>query len=106
MLTREHQADPVDELAGDEAYTLAEPAAEIARPSGKNGVYQNLPEADFKAALLSAGLPEPLASLWAESDVGVSTGALFDDGHPLSRLIGRPTTPLATPVKSARQAHS
>jgi NAD(P)H dehydrogenase (quinone) len=37
----------------------------------------------------------------AESDVGVSKGGLFDDGHQLRKLIGRPTTPLATLVKVA-----
>jgi NAD(P)H dehydrogenase (quinone) len=36
----------------------------------------------------------------ADSDTGVSQGALFDDGHQLSRLIGRPTTSWATAVRT------
>lgn len=32
--------------------------------------------------------------------VDASTGALFDDGHQLSKLIGRPTTPLADAVRA------
>lgn len=101
VLTRADQAGKVYELAGDDAYTLSELAAEVTRQSGKTVVYQNLPQADFKAALIGAGLPEPIADLLAASDVGAAQGGLFDDGHQLSRLIGRPTTMLATLVKAA-----
>ena len=62
----EDQAGRVYELAGDELYTLAQLAAEIARQSGKPVAYQNLPEADYKGALLGAGLPEGLAALLAD----------------------------------------
>lgn len=103
VLTRDGQAGKVYELAGDESYTLAELAAEIARQSGKAVAYQNLPEADFKAALLGAGLPEGLAALLAESDTGASKGGLFDDGRQLSQLIGRPTAGLAALIKAALQ---
>lgn len=89
------------ELAGDESYSLSELAGEVARQSGKAVAYRNLPEADFKAALVGAGLPEGLATLLAESDVGASKGGLFDDRHQLSELIGRPTTSLATLVRAA-----
>jgi NAD(P)H dehydrogenase (quinone) len=47
------------------------------------------------AALLGAGLPAPIAQLLADSDVGASKGGLFDDGHRLRQLIGRPTAALA-----------
>jgi len=103
VLAADNQAGRIYELAGDESYTLAELAAEISRQSGKNVAYQNLPEADFKAALLGAGLPEGLATVLAESDVGASKGGLFDDSRQLSRLIGRPTTPLAALVKATLQ---
>jgi NAD(P)H dehydrogenase (quinone) len=103
VLTGDDQAGRVYELAGDASYTLAELAAEIARQSGKTVAYQNLPAADFKAALVNAGLPQGLATLLAESDVGASKGGLFDDGHQLSQLIGHPTTPLATLVTAAMQ---
>ncbi|WP_442782926.1 SDR family oxidoreductase [Collimonas fungivorans] len=101
VLTSADQAGKVYELAGDETYTLTELAAEISRQSGKTVVYQNLAEADFKEALLGAGLPEHVAGLLSDSDIGASKGALFDDSHQLSRLIGRPTTSLATLVKAA-----
>ena len=83
------------ELAGDEAYSLSDLAAEISRQTGRTIPYKNLPEADYTAALIGLGLPEPLAQAYAGYDVGASQGALFDDGRQLSALIGRPTTPLA-----------
>ena len=101
VLTGAGHAGKVYELAGDGAYTLNEFAAEISRQSGKAIDYINLSEADYKQALLGAGLPEPLAALLADSDTGVSKGALFDDGKQLSKLIGRPTTALAAVVKAA-----
>ena len=101
VLTQVNQAGRIYELAGDEAYTLDELAGEIAQQSGKAVAYQNLPESEFKAALLGAGLPDGLATLLAESDVGAALGRLFDDSRQLSQLIGRPTTPLAELVRRA-----
>lgn len=98
VLTRDDQAGRIYELAGDASYTLAELAAEIAKQSGQAVNYQNLPESEFKAALLGAGLPDFLVTLLAESDVGASKGGLFDDSRQLSQLIGRPTTSLANMV--------
>ncbi|WP_035382719.1 SDR family oxidoreductase [Ferriphaselus sp. R-1] len=101
VLTTNNQAGNVYELAGDNAYTLSEFAAEISRQAGRAIGYVNLPEAEYKKALLGAGLPEFLAELLANSDTGVSKGALFDEGQQLSTLIGRPTTTLATAVAAA-----
>jgi len=101
VLTADSQAGRVHELAGDTPYTLTELAGEISRQSGKIIGYVNLPEADYKNALVNAGLPEAIAELLADSDTGASKGALFDDGRQLSRLIGRATTPLATSVAAA-----
>jgi NAD(P)H dehydrogenase (quinone) len=101
VMTLDNQAGKVYELAGDNGWTLTELTAEITKQSGKTVVYQNLPEADFKAALLGAGLPEGLAAMLANSDVGASKGGLFDDSRQLSQLIGRPTTPLADSLRAA-----
>ncbi|WP_243303797.1 SDR family oxidoreductase [Geothrix oryzisoli] len=101
VLLKPDQAGRVYELAGDTAYTLADLAAEIARQAGKPLTYQNLPEAEYLAILIGAGLPEPIARLLAESDTGAAKGGLFDDSRTLSRLIGRPTTPMSTSVAEA-----
>lgn len=89
------------ELAGDQSFTLAEYAAEVARQSGKAIVYNDLPQADFKAALVSVGVPEGFADLLADSDAGAARGGLEDHGKQLSALIKRPTTRLADAVKAA-----
>jgi NAD(P)H dehydrogenase (quinone) len=101
VLTQANQAGKVYELAGDTAYTLAELAAELSRQTGQTVPYVNLPEAEYKAALVGAGLPEPLAGLLADSDAGAAKGGLFDGQGQLRQLIGRPTTGLAELLKAA-----
>ena len=86
------------ELAGDEAWTLADLAAEISRQTGRDIPYRNLPPAEYIAILESVGLPPGLAKAIAGWDVAAAQGALFDDSRTLSRLIGRPTTPLSAVV--------
>ena len=89
------------ELSGDAAYTLTELAAEISRQTGKTIPYNNLTEAEYAGILKSFGLPEGLAQMLADSDTGASKGGLFDDSKVLSKLIGRPTTPLANVLADA-----
>ncbi|WP_036292643.1 SDR family oxidoreductase [Methylosinus sp. PW1] len=98
VLTGADQAGRIYELAGDEAYTLAEFAAAISDVAGRKIAYQNLPEADFAGALVGAGLPGAFAALLADSDAGAAKGALFDNSLQLSALIGRPTTPYAVTI--------
>jgi len=64
-------------------------------------VYKNVSEAEHKAELIQFALPEPIAAMLADSDVGASKGALYDDGRQLSRLIGHMTTPLEETVEAA-----
>ncbi|AHG40695.1 quinone oxidoreductase [Pseudomonas syringae CC1557] len=92
------QAGRVYELAGDDFYTLADYAAELSRQSGKTLAYVDLPQSEFEAALIKAGLPDFVAQLLADSDAAAAKGALFDDGRQLSTLIKRPTTPLAASI--------
>ena len=101
VLTDDGHAGQVYELAGDSAYTLTDLAAELSRQAGRDIPYVDLPEADYAAALVGAGLPQPLAAALAGYDVAAAGGALFHDGDALSRLIGRPTTPLATSIAAA-----
>ena len=101
VLVRDNQAGKVYELAGDEAYTLAEFAAELSQQTGKHIPYNNLPEAEYRTILQNAGLPEWLAELLVSSDASAAQGTLFDNSHQLSQLIGRATTPLAESIKAA-----
>jgi NAD(P)H dehydrogenase (quinone) len=100
VISGDGHAGNVYEVAGDHAWTLSELAAELSKQSGKNVTYQNMSEADFAAALKGVGLPAGLADMLADSDVGASKGGLFDDSHTLSKLIGRPTTPLSESIKA------
>ncbi|KHA80736.1 quinone oxidoreductase [Janthinobacterium lividum] len=95
------QPQAIYELAGDDGFTLAEYAAEVARQSGKAIAYKDMPQADFKAALVSVGVPDGFADLLADSDAGAAKGGLEDNGKQLSALIGRPTTSLFDAVKAA-----
>lgn len=104
VLTSDVASGTIFELAGDNAYTLTEFAAAITKASGTEVAYVNLTEADYSKALVDAGLPTPIAEMLANSDVAASGGALFDDSHTLSRLIGRPTTPFTETVQAAVKA--
>jgi NAD(P)H dehydrogenase (quinone) len=101
VLTTEGHEGATYELAGDEPYTLSQLAAEVSKQTGKPMVYKNLPQAEYAAMLAQFGLPEPFAQAIAAWDVDASQGALFDDSKTLSRLLGRPTTPLSKAVENA-----
>ncbi len=104
VVTSAGHENKVYELAGDSSYTLADLAAEISKQSGKAIPYNNLPETAYADILKSFGLPEMFADAIASWDTGASKGDLFDESHQLSKLIGRPTTPLSETVKAALAA--
>ena len=92
-------------MAGEDQAVFAAPvadlAAEVSRQTGKTISYRDLPAAEYAAALTGFGLPKGLAEAIAGWDVSASQNALFDDSRQLSKLIGRPTTPLSTAVADA-----
>ncbi|MEZ5105844.1 MAG: SDR family oxidoreductase [Draconibacterium sp.] len=100
VIANESNKGQVYELAGDEAYTLSDLAAEISKQTGKNIPYNNLPESEYAAILKTFGLPELFAEAIASWDTGASQGDLFDDSKQLSKLTGKPTTPLAKAVEA------
>ena len=101
VLTGKGHENKVYELGGDKPYTLAELAAELARQTGKPVVYKDLPQAEYAKALTGFGLPDGLAGAIADADAGASRGELDTQSHDLSKLIGRPTTPLRQAVTAA-----
>lgn len=92
------------ELAGDEGHTMAEMAAEVSKVTGRTIPYNRLPEAVYAGILEGFGLPAGFAALLADADAKAAEGALQDDSRALSRLIGRPTTPMAATVAAALAA--
>lgn len=94
-------AGKTHELAGDAAHTGADLAAAVTTASGKPVAYVSMPQADYAKALQSFGLPEGFAMVLADSDACAAKGALHDDSLTLSRLIGRPTTPISETITIA-----
>lgn len=91
----------VYELAGDIPHTMADFAAEVSKQTGKTIPFNNLPKDTYAGILQSFGLPEGFANVLADSDDTAASGSLLDESHTLSKLIGRPTTPIATTIKAA-----
>ncbi|WP_027136750.1 SDR family oxidoreductase [Gaetbulibacter saemankumensis] len=100
VLTSENNKNSVFELAGDESYTLEDLAQEISKQINKEIPYNNLPEKDYCDILKGLGLPDVFAEGIASWDVSASKGDLFYEEKTLSKLIGRPTTPLSEAVKA------
>lgn len=101
VISNESHKGKVFELAGDNAYTLSDLAAEISKQTGKDIPYKNLPEAEYARILESFDIPKGFADAIASWDVSVSKGDLFDNTQQLSKLIGKPTTSLAESVRLA-----
>ena len=89
------------ELGGDVPFTMTEYAAELSRQSGRPVSYQNLSTAEYAAALTGFGVPEQAAAVYADADAGVARGELHVTSGDLSKLIGRPTTPLPDAIAIA-----
>ncbi|MEO7996232.1 MAG: SDR family oxidoreductase [Gemmatimonadaceae bacterium] len=104
VLTSEGHIGQTYELAGDDSWTLTDLAAEISRQSGKTIPYTDMPAADYAKALEGFGLPGWFATTIAGWDVEVVGGALHSTDRTLSKLIGRPTTPLSASVSEALAA--
>ncbi|RQH06454.1 SDR family oxidoreductase [Paraburkholderia dinghuensis] len=101
VLTQPGHANQTYELAGDEAYSLAELAEEVSKQAGRTIVYNHLSAADYEAALLGFGLPKMIADVVVDADLKASAGELDSASRDLSRLLGRRTTTLAQAVKVA-----
>ena len=80
---------------------MAELAAAVSDAAGKPVAYRDLPEGEYAAVLIGAGLPEGYAAALAQSDVGIARGDLLVTTGDLSRLIGRPTTSMPEAVRAA-----
>lgn len=101
VLTGEGHENKTYELSGDEAWGFAEYAAELSRQTGKEIVYNPVSPEAFTSILAGAGLPEAFAGILAGVDVSIEKGELAGTPGDLSRLTGRPTTPIAEAVAAA-----
>jgi NAD(P)H dehydrogenase (quinone) len=104
VLVTEGHAGRVYELGGDNAFSMADLAAEITAATGKPITYQDLPAPEYAGMLAGFGVPEAFAEILADSDLGIARGDLLVSTGDLRRLIGRPATSLSEAVRAAAAA--
>ncbi|MFI5857874.1 SDR family oxidoreductase [Streptomyces parvulus] len=98
VLTGEGHENKAYELGGDEAWGFAEYAAELSRQTGREIAYTPVSAEAYTDILTGAGLPAPLAAILTGVEASIEKGELIVTTGDLSRLTGRPATPLAEAV--------
>ncbi|MFH9860625.1 NAD(P)H-binding protein [Streptomyces sp. NPDC017202] len=101
VLTGEGHENTTYELGGDEAWSFAEYAAELSRQTGREIAYNAVSTEALTGILTGAGLPGPFAAILAGVDASIEKGELVVTTGDLSRLAGRPTTPLSEAIAAA-----
>ncbi|MGW1773715.1 SDR family oxidoreductase [Streptomyces sp. NPDC002104] len=101
VLTGEGHLGRAYELSGDVAWSFAEYAAAVAQATGQEIAYTAVAPEEHHAVLTGAGVPAPFAAILVDVDLAIERGRLAGTSGDLSRLIGRPTTPLAVTVAEA-----
>jgi len=100
VLTEDGHEGKVYELGG-EAFTMSEFATTLSSVTGQDVTYTDVPVEQYTEILVGAGLPEPVAAVFADSDRGVADGELFVASDDLVTLIGRAPTSLAEALAAA-----
>ncbi|CCK28162.1 Quinone oxidoreductase 2 [Streptomyces davaonensis JCM 4913] len=101
VLTGEGHENKTYELGGDEAWSLAEYAAELSRQTGKEIAYNSVSGEALKGILGGTGMPEHFVDVFVGVDASIAQGELVVSSGDLSRLAGRPTTPFAEAIAAA-----
>jgi NAD(P)H dehydrogenase (quinone) len=101
VLTSDGHLNRAYELSGDTAWTFGEFAEEVSRRSGTKVVHTYVPPREQQAMLTAAGVPEAIAGILVDVDDAINRGALAGTPGELSRLIGRPSTPIADTIAAA-----
>jgi NAD(P)H dehydrogenase (quinone) len=100
VLTTDGHAGQVYELAGDVAWDLETLAAASAEVLGREVRLERLTGEEHVALLVSFGLDAGAAAFVAGIDDAIRRGILGDTDGTLSRLLGRPTTPLVDGLRA------
>ncbi|MFC8431402.1 SDR family oxidoreductase [Streptomyces sp. NPDC057253] len=101
VLTGEGHENSTYELGGDEPWGFAEYAAELSKQTGKEIAYSPVSVEAYTEILTGAGLPGPFAAILAGVDASIEKGELVVSTGDLSRLTGRPATPIAASIEAA-----
>ncbi|MEH1028192.1 SDR family oxidoreductase [Micromonospora profundi] len=99
-LTRDEHGNTVYELGGT-AFTFDELAAAVSEVTGTTVVHRDLSPAELASTLETVGLDAGTAGFVAALDHSIAIGELTTDSDDLSRLIGRPSTPLRDAIRAA-----
>jgi NAD(P)H dehydrogenase (quinone) len=99
VLLEDGHVGNVYELGGDEPWTFEELAAAASVVLGRDVAYVAQTPDERVASLVAAGLDEGTAGFVAAIDEGIARGDLAESDGTLSRLIGRPTTPLVEALR-------
>jgi NAD(P)H dehydrogenase (quinone) len=90
----------VYELSGDEAWAFDDLAAAFGEVLGREVGYRALSPEEHRAALLGAGLDEATVGFLVALDQNTAEGPLGVTTGELSKLLGRPTTPMIETVRT------
>lgn len=102
VLIEDGHAGRVYELAGDVAWSYADLAAAMAQVLGRSVEYRSLSFEERASELTGAGLDAGTVAFLTDLDAGIRAGALDAADRTMSRLIGRPTTPLVEGLRASR----
>jgi NAD(P)H dehydrogenase (quinone) len=94
VLTSDGHTGKTYELSGDTAWSYDDLAGALAEVLDRDVTHQSLSPEQHVQALTVAGLPPEVAQMVAGVDAGIAAGAFAHTDGDLSRLLGRPTTPL------------
>ncbi|GGF37624.1 SDR family oxidoreductase [Subtercola lobariae] len=100
VLTSPETAGVVYELNGDVAWTGSDFANTLTDVLGRDVHYESVSTEDHVAALSAAGLDAGTIGFLTGIDANIGDGLLDSSGNDLSRLLGRPTTPLADTLRT------
>jgi NAD(P)H dehydrogenase (quinone) len=98
LITTETPIEPVYELSGDDAWSLADFADLLSRRTGRTITYDSLDPAEYKSIMIGAGVPEDSADALLEADAAIAQGELSATPGTLGQVIGRPTTAIEDAV--------
>ena len=100
VLARDGHAWQTYELSGDGGWSFDELAAALTEVLGREVTYRRLTPAQHLAALEEAGVDGGTARYLVALDANIEDGALDLVTGDLSRLIGRPSTPLVQALRA------
>ena len=101
VLTQAGHEGRVYELGGDHAWDFTELAAALSEIVGEPVTYRSVDGPTLVGILQQVGLDEGTAGFVAQLDDDIAHGALAEVTGELSKLIGRPTTPLLDGLRNA-----